>query len=61
MGILDDILAGIEEPDDTKKKQQDPAGPNTDPNEPGTAESNGTPWYSDEFRNAYKIKNQTQA
>lgn len=61
MGILDDILAGIEEPDDTKKKQQDPAGPNTDPKEPGTAESNGTPWYSDEFRNAYKIKNQTQA
>ena len=46
MGILDDILAGIEEPDDTKKKQQDPAGPNTDPKEPGTAESAGTPWYS---------------
>ncbi len=61
MGILDDILAGIEEPDDTKKKQQDPAGPNTDPKEPGTAESAGTPWYSDEFRNAYKIKDQTQA
>lgn len=61
MGILDDILAGIEEPEDTKKNQQDPAEPNTDPKGPGPAESNGTPWYSDEFRNAYKIKDQTQA
>jgi hypothetical protein len=61
MGILDDILAGIEEPEDTKKKQQDPAEQNTDPKEPETTESNGTPWYSDEFRKAYKINDQVKA
>jgi hypothetical protein len=61
MGILDDILAGIEEPEDTKKKQH-PAEPNTEPNaepnEPDIDDDDESPWFSDEFRKAYKIKDQ---